>query len=78
MKIKPKAGRVALTVPLEAEGPNYNEDAQAALKIDQLTLQSQPSQLTTTHALGVIRLSSFCISLLASQQATIGYLPLEL
>ena len=68
MKIKPKAKRVAMTVPLDTKGPNYNEDADDALKMKQLTLQSRPGHLSTTHALGVVRSA---ISLQAKHQENI-------
>lgn len=69
MKIKPQAGRVALTVPLDTKGPNYNEDAQDALKLKHLTLQSRPAELATTHALGVIRSASTACQLVCYKRS---------
>ena len=55
MRVKPKAKRVELTVPLDTKGPQYNEEAADLIQQKQLRLQSQPAELNTTHALGVIR-----------------------
>jgi hypothetical protein len=55
MRVKPKAKRVEMTVPLDVRGENYDEDAPEALKLKHLTLQSRPGHLPTSYALGSIR-----------------------
>lgn len=55
IKVKPVAKRVQINVDLDVKGENYDDETEDAKLIEQLTLQSRPTNLTTSYALAYIR-----------------------
>ena len=55
MRVKPKAQRIEMTLPMDTRSENYHYGIDEALRINQLTLRSRPSELASTVAMGVFR-----------------------
>mmetsp|Transcript_87 Transcript_87/g.290 ORF Transcript_87/g.290 Transcript_87/m.290 type:complete len:429 (-) Transcript_87:89-1375(-) len=55
VQLKPTAGRLTMDIPLQTRGSNVNPDALPAMRLKQLSLVSQPTELSTSFAIGTIR-----------------------
>ncbi|GAX81299.1 hypothetical protein CEUSTIGMA_g8730.t1 [Chlamydomonas eustigma] len=61
LRMKPKAMRVEVDVPLETESRNYNEDIEDFKKVKTVTLKSQQVEAATSLALGTIQDGKFLL-----------------
>lgn len=52
VQLKPTAGRLTMDIPLQTRGSNVNPDALPAMRLKQLSLVSQPTELSTSFAIG--------------------------